>query len=90
MSSRIHVVVQRSEHDAFRARATAEGQSLSEWLRQAGRERLERTQPARLTAAEELSRFFAECDARETGVEPDWDQHLTVAASSRRDGLDAT
>lgn len=88
MTSRIHVIVQRADHEAFKARAASEGRSLSEWLRQAGRERLERTQPAQLTSAADLSRFFAECDARETGLEPDWHQHLAVAAASRRSGLD--
>ncbi len=80
------------EKEAFRARARAEGRSLSDWLRQVGRERLERTRPARLclNTPDRLEAFFAECDAREVGSEPDWPEHRIVASVSRREGADAT
>ena len=52
----------------------AEGRTLSEWLREAGRQRLEESAPARLTDLDSLDAFFAECDAAEegSGAEPDW------------------
>jgi hypothetical protein len=89
MSTRIQVVVDRHERDAFRARAMAEGRSLSEWLREAGRQRLRDAAPTRLTDPDALDAFFAECDAAEegAGVEPEWAEHLTVIAGSRREGL---
>jgi hypothetical protein len=35
---------------------------------------------------EELRSFFSECDRRETGTEPDWEQHVRVIERSRRSG----
>jgi hypothetical protein len=89
MSTRIQVVVDPRERDAFRARAMAEGRTLSEWLREAGRQRLKESVPARLTKLDALDAFFAECDAAEegSGPEPDWAEHLTVIEESRREGL---
>lgn len=89
MSTRIQVVVDPRERDAFRARAMAEGRTLSEWLREAGRQRLKVSVPDRLTDLDALDAFFAECDAAEegSGAEPDWAEHLTVIEESRREGL---
>jgi hypothetical protein len=88
MATRIQVVVDATEREAFRARARAEGRSLSEWLREAGRQRLRDSAPADLTDPDALDAFFAECDANEgTGNEPDWTEHLAVIEESRRDGL---
>ncbi len=91
MTHRIHLVVDDREHAAFAAHATAQGSSLSEWLRQAARERLEREQPARISSVDDLERFFAECDlmaADARSAEPDWEQHLVVMESSRQAGLE--
>ena len=90
MSTRIHLVIDERERDSFRARAAAEGMSLSEWLRAAARERLERGQPSTISSVEDLDRFFAERNASEVGTEPDWDQHLALMEQSRSGGLDAT
>jgi hypothetical protein len=89
MSTRIQVVVDPRERDAFRDRARAEGRSLSEWLREAGRQRLRESVPARLTNLDTLDAFFAECDAAEEGLghEPDWAEHLTLIEESSREGL---
>ena len=89
MNTRIHLVINERERDAFRARATAEGLSLSEWLREAARERLERDRPMEIKTVADLDRFFAERADAEAGTEPDWDQHLEVMDRSRRDGLEA-
>ncbi len=90
MSRRIHVVLDDRERDAFRARAAAEGRSLSEWLRVAGRDRLEREQPARLSSVDDIARFFEACDRRESGHEPDWAEHLAIAARSRGNAIEVT
>ena len=89
MSARIHLVIDERERDAFRARAAAKGVSLSEWLRDAARERLERERPMEIRTVADLERFFAECQATEPGKEPDWEQHLEVMQRSRRGGLEA-
>lgn len=90
MIARIHLLIDERERDAFRARAAAQGQTLSEWLREAARERLEREQPAEIRTVADLDRFFADLRARESGVEPDWEQHLALMDQSRRGGLEAT
>ncbi|MGI8876024.1 MAG: plasmid mobilization protein [Egibacteraceae bacterium] len=90
MSKRIHIVVDEREREAFRARAATEGRSLSEWLREAARERLRTTGPDELRNRSDLASFFAECDLREQGREPDWDEHVEVIEASRRAGLPPT
>ena len=89
MSARIHLVIDERERDAFRARAAAEGVSLSEWLRDAARDRLERERPMEIRTVADLERFFDERAKVEAGAEPDWEQHLQVVKRSRRAGLDA-
>ena len=90
IAARIHLVIEEHERDAFRARATAQGTSLSEWIREAARERLERERPMEIKTVADLDRFFAERTAAETGVEPDWEQHLQVLERSRLSGLEAS
>jgi hypothetical protein len=90
MPTRIHLVLNERERDAFQARARLQGESLSEWLRKAARDRLSRDTPPRIASVEDLDRFFAARDERESGREPDWEEHLDVAARSRSGGLAAT
>jgi len=87
MAERIHVVVGRAEKERFRRVAAREGKTLSEWLRAAAREKLEAAE-AREGLGDEASlrRFFAECDGREEGAEPDWASHLDVIHRSRASG----
>lgn len=87
MGTRIHLVIDEREQDAFRARANAEGMSLSEWLRGAARDRLERGNPRTIRDVGELDRFFADQASVESGTEPDWEEHLTVMDASRIAGL---
>ena len=87
--ARIHLVIDEREREAFRASASASGLSLSEWLRAAARDRLEREQPEGIRNVDDLDRFFAERSEREAGAEPDWEQHLEVMTGSRRSGLEA-
>lgn len=88
MSSRIHLVIDDRERDAFRSRASAEGLSLSEWMRESARDRLERSSPTSIRNVDDLDRFFVERAAAESGIEPDWDEHVRVADRSRLAGLE--
>lgn len=88
---RVQVLMSTEERETFRRMAREEGLSLSAWLRRAGLERLEAAEtrrrfdkPARLEA------FFRECDAREPGTEPDWEEHLQVMLRSRKAGQSDT
>jgi hypothetical protein len=86
--SRIHIILDESDKERFRQRAAKEGKSLAEWIRLAAREKLTAAeQTERLDTAEDLRAFFAACAARETGREPDWEEHRRVIDASRRSGL---
>jgi hypothetical protein len=87
MATRIHIVVERAEKERFRRMAAREGKSLSEWLRDAARERLLHTREQEpLDTPEALHDFFAECDRRERGREPDWHVHKDVIERSIEEG----
>ena len=89
--SRIHILLPESDKVRYAAQAAQEGKSLGAWLREAAEEKLVQGQPdAALETMDELHRFFAACDARETGIETDWDEHLRVIERSRTDGLEVT
>ncbi|MBI3981639.1 MAG: antitoxin [Gemmatimonadetes bacterium] len=88
--ARIQVPIDEPERERFRQQAEREGRSLAAWLREAAREKLvaaERAKP--LDTLEELRAFFAECDGRESGTEPDWEQHRRVIEASIRSGSSA-
>ncbi len=88
--ARIQVPIDESERERFRQQAEREGKSLAAWLRQAGREKLVAAERARpLDTLEELQAFFAECDGRESGSEPDWEEHRRVIETSIRSGPSA-
>lgn len=84
--TRIQVILDERDREAFRRRASVEGLSLSAWLRQAGREKLAAARPERISTIEELRAFLAACDAREQGREPDWDEHRAVIERSKDSG----
>ena len=87
-SDRVHIVMAAEERAAYRAAAERAGVSLSEWVREAARARLEQTESLALRTVEDLDEFFREADAREgEGPEPEWAEHLAVMADSRRRGL---
>lgn len=90
MSIRVQVVMDEMEREAFRAAAAREGLSLSDWLRRAARGRLEAVEPPRIDSVERLRAFFDECDARESGVEPDWHEHREVIEASMARGRSGT
>jgi hypothetical protein len=87
--ARIQVLTDDAEREAFRAQARREGRSLSDWLREAGRQRLREAQSARLRGPEDLKDFFAEIDRRhgEDAREEDWEVHRERIARSRGRGL---
>jgi len=89
MTTRIHILVDEADKIRYRTQAEREGKSLGAWLREAADEKLAAVYEPALETVEELDRFFAACDARETGTEPDWDQHRAVIERSRTEGLDA-
>lgn len=90
MKDRIHLVVREDEKERYRASADRMGVSLSEWVREAAREKLAReSHGRRLDSVEDLRSFFEECDIRHEGEgsEPDWAHHKRVIEASIRSGL---
>jgi hypothetical protein len=85
MSTRIQVVVEEAEREAFRAQAEREGVSLSAWLREAGHRRLRDDRP-RLDTVESVRAFFDSRPARE-GDEPGWEEQKEAISRSRTAGL---
>ena len=88
---RVQVLMQEEEREEFRRMAKRSGISLSAWLRQAGLEVAERQRgESRLDSQQALADFFARCNARELGNEPDWTEHEKVIESSKRSGESGT
>jgi hypothetical protein len=87
---RVQVLVDEAEQEQFRRQAEREGLSLSAWLRRAGHERLGARQGRRLASLRDLKAFFRAADERETGREPDWEEHEAVIARSRASGQSGT
>lgn len=83
--SRIQVVVNDDERERFRAQARVEGMSMSEWLREAGRQRLGRATPSTLATPGDLRRFFEAIDRGHDGAgrEDDWAVHKARIAAGR-------
>ncbi|MDX1673964.1 MAG: ribbon-helix-helix protein, CopG family [Longimicrobiales bacterium] len=91
MTERIHILLDGAEKERFRRWAEREGKSLSEWLREAAREKLAAARQGRsLDSREALEDFFEGCDARERGEEPDWESHRRVIEDSIRSGAGST
>jgi hypothetical protein len=91
MPERIHLVLSAAEKERYRMAAARVGQSLSEWLRLAAEEKAAAAEEAvALDSADALRVFFAACDEREEGTEPDWEvQREVIEASIRRGAGDA-
>ena len=84
--ARVQLIIPDEDRDRFVRHARGEGLTLSAWLRAAARERLASRQRAdRFTSPETVEAFFSACDTLEGPErEPDWDEHLSVIARSRR------
>lgn len=91
MNRRIHIILDEAEKERFRRQAEREGKSLAAWLREAARERFAASrEDVELRTLEELRAFFDACDRRETGPEPDWEEHRKVIERSRGSGATDT
>ena len=84
---RVQLLIPDEDRDRFVRQARIEGMSLSAWLIVAARQRVAQKQRSvPFESAEDLKRFFRECDALEgPKFEPDWEDHLEVINESRRD-----
>lgn len=90
MATRVQVILSEEDRAVFARRAAAEGLSLSAWLREAGRQRLRSEPTPGLRSPEALRAFFATLPEANEGREPDWEDHLSTIAASRREGLTST
>ncbi len=85
--TRVEVLLDEDEEQRFQRYARRQGISLSAWLREAGNALL-KAQASSPTAANppDLRAFFAACDARESGREPEWEEHLATLERSKTGG----
>lgn len=86
---RIQVLVSPEERELFRRAAAEAGASLSAWVRDAARERLEAgAGDDALRTPEGLRAFFAGLDRRRAGEgpEPDWEEHRRTIDHGKRSG----
>jgi hypothetical protein len=90
MGGRTNFVVDPAEKERYRRQAAREGKGLSEWLRDAARDKLAAVESGPvLDRLEELRAFFRACDQHEQGREPGWDEHLRVIEASIGSGRGA-
>ncbi len=76
MSVRVQVILDEEEATRFKSQAMRESKSLSAWLRDAGKKMMEiNNQRQPLTNLDCLKKFFQQCNEREQGVEPDWEDN---------------
>lgn len=84
---RIQVLLDSLERERFKRLAQTRGLSLSAWMREAALKQASvESRQSKIRSVEALRAFFAECDSRETGLEPDWPEHVAVLDTSRRQG----
>lgn len=90
--ARIQLVLPDEDRDRFVHQAQREGISLSEWLRLAAKERMQRSVDRQsFRDGDEVSAFFKRCDSSQSsGTEPDWEEHLDTMNTSRRQGMSET
>ncbi len=87
MSVRVQVILDEEDVTRFISQAMKESKSLSAWLRGAGKNMIEiNRQQQRLTDPDSLNRFFRQCDERENGVEPNWEDHKRLILDSYQAG----
>ena len=87
--ARIHFVVKEPDKARYQNQARRENKSLGAWLREAAEEKLATATRSDRFTLNDLRRFNAECDARETGKqEPDWEVHKRTIAGSKVPNLE--
>lgn len=85
MSQRVQVILDDKEVSEFKSQALRESKSLSAWLRSAGKKMLEMNQRKKqLSEYQSLKHFFDQCNEREKGIEPDWEEHKRLILDSSR------
>jgi hypothetical protein len=83
MSIRVQVILDEGEAAKFKAQAFKESKSLSAWLREAGKKKLQESQKWQtLTDPVLLKAFFKQCNEKEKGVEPDWKEQKNLILKS--------
>ena len=90
--ARVQLVIPDDDKARFVKQARREGMSLSAWIREAARERLERRQSVkRFESPEDVVEFFRSCAALDgPETEPEWEEHLRVMNESRGRGVAKT
>ena len=90
--ARVQLVMPDADRDRFVDQARREGMSLSAWMREAARERLEERQRVKLfEAPDDVEAFFRSCAALDgPETEPDWGEHMRTMNESRSTGLTGT
>lgn len=85
MSIKAQVILDEEEALRFRTQARKESKSLSAWLRDAGRIVLEmHRDQGTLHTADAVKKFFQECNKREAGTEPDWEEQKKLILEGYR------
>ena len=85
MSQRVQVILDEKEVSEFKAQAIKESKSLSAWLRGAGKKMLEMNKMKKqLSDYKSLKHFFDQCNEREKGIEPDWEEHKQLILDSTK------
>lgn len=87
MSVRVQVILDEEEMAKFKSQAHRESKSLSAWLRDAGRRMLQENHKWKsLADPVVLKDFFDQCNKREKGSEPDWEEQKSLILDSYRGG----
>ena len=87
MSKRVQVILEEEEAARFKSEARKESKSLSSWLRDAGRMAVEAKRQKRdLATITALRKFFQDCNKKERGSEPDWEEHKRLILEGFRSG----
>ena len=87
MSVRVQVILDEGEMAKFKSQALKESKSLSAWLRDAGKKMLQANRKWQtLTDPVFLKEFFEQCNKREKGAEPDWEEQKSLILESYQGG----
>ncbi len=85
MSVRIQIILDEEDVTKFKSEAVKESKSLSAWLRDAGRNALERKKGGPMADPGDLRAFFKKCGEKEQGKEPDWDEHKRLITQGMKE-----
>lgn len=87
MSVKIQVILTEEEVSRFKSQALKESKSLSSWLRDAGKTTLESGKGKQKATPASLRKFFRECNRREKGTEPAWEDHKRLILEGFQGGI---